>query len=102
MFHNGAPVWEWNVPVYTKPQGKGKRWVKAFCRPVLHGYNTRFEDGWTVPPSACLWRQKDLLMELVAHYTSNEIVLSLAIFAAGVISGVLLAWAARARDKGSR
>lgn len=37
-------------------------------------------------------------MELFAHFTSNELTVSLAIYLAGVVSGVLLAWAARARD----
>jgi hypothetical protein len=37
-------------------------------------------------------------MELLAHFTPNEIVVSLAIYLTGVVSGVLLAWAARIRE----
>jgi hypothetical protein len=37
-------------------------------------------------------------MELLAHFTPNEIVVSLAIYLTGVVSGVLLAWASRIRE----
>ncbi len=35
---------------------------------------------------------------LLAHLTSNEIVFSLALYLAGIVSGLLLAWASRVRD----
>ncbi len=41
-------------------------------------------------------------MELFAHFTSNEVIVSLAIYLTGVISGVLLAWASRVRDGSGR
>jgi hypothetical protein len=41
-------------------------------------------------------------MELLAHFTSQELVVSLAIYLVGVVSGVLLAWASRVRDKSER
>jgi hypothetical protein len=41
-------------------------------------------------------------MELLAHFTSQELVVSLAIYLVGVISGVLLAWASRVRDSSDR
>ncbi|MBW3596330.1 MAG: hypothetical protein KY475_03535 [Planctomycetes bacterium] len=37
-------------------------------------------------------------MELLAHFTANELVVSLAIYLTGLISGVLLAWVARSRE----
>jgi hypothetical protein len=41
-------------------------------------------------------------MELFAHFTSQELVVSLAIYLVGVVSGVLLAWASRVRDGSDR
>lgn len=37
-------------------------------------------------------------MELLAHFTSNEVVVALAIYLTGIVSGVLLAWVSRVRD----
>lgn len=37
-------------------------------------------------------------MELLAHFTPNELAVSLGIYLTGVISGVLLAWVARMRE----
>lgn len=37
-------------------------------------------------------------MELLAHFTPNELAVSLGIYLIGVISGVLLAWVARVRE----
>ena len=37
-------------------------------------------------------------MELLAHFTPNELAVSLAIYLIGVISGVLLAWVAGVRE----
>jgi hypothetical protein len=37
-------------------------------------------------------------MELLAHFTSNEIVVSLAIYLTGILTGVVLAWASRIRE----
>jgi hypothetical protein len=44
------------------------------------------------PPPSEEWN-----MELLAHFTPNEIVFSLAIYLTGVLSGVFLTWASRAR-----
>jgi hypothetical protein len=37
-------------------------------------------------------------MELLAHFTPNELAVSLGIYLTGLISGVLLAWIAGVRD----
>ena len=47
-------------------------------------------------------RSKGPPMALLAHLTSNETVIALGIYLMGVISGVLLAWAARARGGSNR